>query len=282
MLTPFEAVRIRVVENPAYAAGPLGALRRYVDEGGGVGVLYAGLLPLMVCSLIPTETMTAPCGLCKSRATAIHGIEIVCMRPQARQVSFGMIKFLVFDFAKEILFGMLPPGSSEDVRLTLAISLLSGAVAGIAASVVSQPADVLLSKVSGLSMLGWWVSWCVFNCVRVSLQGWLKRRGCMLLGSASSQTYTAIFLSQVAQSEVEGSQLEQLMYAAKILWGELGLRGFFLGLGSRCVFAAVIIAGQFFLYDAFREALKVTASDLTVFYDALGAVLVSSQLISWN
>ena len=72
------------------------------------------------------------------------------------------------------------------------------------------------------------------------------------------------------------------MYAAKILWGELGLRGFFLGLGSRCVFAAVIIAGQFFLYDAFREALKVTASDLTVFYDALGAVLVSSQLISWN
>ena len=80
---------------------------------------------------------------------------------QVRQVSFGMIKFLVFDYAKEIFFEMLPPGSSEDVRLSLVISLLSGAVAGVAASVVSQPADVLLSKVSGISRAGARVIWCL-------------------------------------------------------------------------------------------------------------------------
>ncbi len=84
--------------------------------------------------------------------------------------------------------------------------------------------------------------------------------------------------SQVAQGDVKGSQFEQLMSAAGTLWGELGPGGFFLGLGSRCFFAAAIIAGQFFLYDAFREAFQVTSTDLTVFYDALSAVLTSSPL----
>ena len=35
---------------------------------------------------------------------------------------------------------------------------------------------------------------------------------------------------------------------------------------------------QFFLYDVFKSALHVTASDLTLFYDALGASAVGDLL----
>ena len=46
-ITPFEAVRIRMVECPAYAPGFLPAVRRYVDEGGVLS-LYDGLIPLLI------------------------------------------------------------------------------------------------------------------------------------------------------------------------------------------------------------------------------------------
>ena len=39
-----------------------------------------------------------------------------------------------------------------------------------------------------------------------------------------------------------------------------------------------IIAGQFFLYDVFKSALHVTAQDLTLVYDALGASAAGAQL----
>jgi len=188
VLTPFEAVRIRMVERPEYAPSATAALSRFVGEGG-VASLYSGLLPLM-----------------------------------ARQVSFGMVKFLIFDYAKDLILSLLPIALREEVAISLGVSLLSGAIAGVVASVVSQPADVVLSKIAERSRSG-------------------------------------------------ASQLEALLETSSSLWRELGLGGFFLGLGSRCVFAAAIIAGQFFLYDAFKEGFSVTGSDLTVFYDVLGKAL---------
>ena len=52
-----------------------------------------------------------------------------------------------------------------------------------------------------------------------------------------------------------------------------GLGGFYLGLPSRCLWSAFIIGGQFTLYDVFKSALHITAADLTLFYDALGATV---------
>ncbi len=111
-IAPFEAVRIRMVESPAYAPSAVAALERYMGEGG-VAALYDGLLPLL-----------------------------------ARQVLFGMVKFLVFDYAADAIAAALPPGAAQGFAATAAISLASGAVAGVAAACVSQPADVVLSKVA--------------------------------------------------------------------------------------------------------------------------------------
>ena len=55
-----------------------------------------------------------------------------------------------------------------------------------------------------------------------------------------------------------------------MVYRQLGLGGFYLGLGSRCLWSGAIIAGQFFLYDVFKGLMHVTATDLTLFLDALG------------
>jgi len=111
-ITPFEAVRIRMVECPSYAPNLGGGVERYVREGGILS-LYDGLIPLLV-----------------------------------RQVLFGMVKFLVFDTCADAIKAALPAGFADDVAVSLGISLLSGAIAGVIASVVSQPADVVLSRVA--------------------------------------------------------------------------------------------------------------------------------------
>ena len=61
---------------------------------------------------------------------------------------------------------------------------------------------------------------------------------------------------------------------------QYGFGGFYLGLGSRCLWSGAIIAGQFFLYDVFKTALHVQAADLTTFAvfapDVLGTALGAS------
>ena len=52
LITPFEALRIRMVECPAYAPNFGAAYSRYVDEGGWLS-LYDGLIPLLVRQVIP-------------------------------------------------------------------------------------------------------------------------------------------------------------------------------------------------------------------------------------
>ena len=42
------------------------------------------------------------------------------------------------------------------------------------------------------------------------------------------------------------------------MWVEKGPAGFFVGLGSRCLWSGSIISGQFLLYDAFKNLLHVT------------------------
>ena len=72
--------------------------------------------------------------------------------------------------------------------------------------------------------------------------------------------------------------LALLDQAAKEIVRKYGVQGLYLGLPSRCLWSGAIIAGQFFLYDLLKQALHVTAADLTLFYDALGASAVGSQI----
>ena len=125
-----------------------------------------------------------------------------------RQVLFGMVKFLIFDTCADAILATLPPGAAEDVVTSLGVSLLSGVIAGVGAAVVSQPADVVLSKVAQ--------------------------------GDGSKE--------QVGQLPGSVNQLALLQQAASTILNRYGLRGLYLGLPSRCLWSGAIIAGQFFLY----------------------------------
>ena len=197
LITPFEALRIRMVECPSYAPSFAAAAKRYITEGGWLS-LYDGLIPLLV-----------------------------------RQVLFGMVKFLIFDTCADAILAALPPGAGDDAAVFLGVSLLSGAIAGVGAAVISQPADVVLSKVA---------------------QG------------DGSKDY-------VGQLPGGVNQLALLQQAAKTIIRKYGLGGLYLGLPSRCLWSGAIIAGQFFLYDVFKGALHVTAADLTIFYDPLAKAI---------
>mmetsp|Transcript_12862 Transcript_12862/g.36954 ORF Transcript_12862/g.36954 Transcript_12862/m.36954 type:complete len:195 (+) Transcript_12862:231-815(+) len=190
-----------MVEQPDYAPNVQEAFRRY-SAAGGITALYDGLLPLLV-----------------------------------RQVLFGMVKFLVFDYCADAIYALLQPSARSDAFASAAVSLASGAVAGTAAAIFSQPADVILSQVAQ---------------------------------SASCETVERGVLPGTA------NKLALLAETGQRLLRTYGPSGLYLGLGSRVVWSGAIIAGQFFLYDVFKDALHVAASDLSLFSDALAVILPQS------
>ncbi|CCA67672.1 probable phosphate transport protein MIR1 [Serendipita indica DSM 11827] len=114
LLTPLEATRIRLVSDRKYASGLVSGFMRMAREGG-VRELYAGFLPI----------------LCK-------------------QIPYAIGQFTVNELCHELAFRNM----SEEQRRNLstvtsgAISLGSGLTAGVAAAVLSQPADTLLSQIN--------------------------------------------------------------------------------------------------------------------------------------
>ena len=137
--------------------------------------------------------------------------------------------YLIFDSCSDLILAQLPAEARGVALVALAVSLLSGAIAGVAAAVVSQPADVLLSRVA--------------------------RGGGECMGALPGGV----------------NQLKLLKQEALVVWRSFGFGGFYLGIGSRCLWSGAIIAGQFFLYDVFKSAMHVTAADLTQFLDVLSA-----------
>ncbi|EWM30058.1 mitochondrial phosphate carrier protein [Nannochloropsis gaditana] len=106
---PAEALRIRMVANVESFQDTLTGA---VEQEGGIPSLWDGFPPLLV-----------------------------------RQVLFGMMKFLVFDSVGIAIF-TAAPFLRESVASSLAVSLFSGAVAGVASAIVSQPADTILSRMN--------------------------------------------------------------------------------------------------------------------------------------
>ena len=176
-LAPMEICRIRTVAQPEKYCplGLKGTVESITSEDASVGwrALYAGFSSILT-----------------------------------RQVIFGSIKFISFERASEAIFSLYP-FLKDSTATSLAVSLVAGGLAGCLSSVVSQPADSVLTY-----------------CAK------------------SSKNYNF----------VEGSI---------VMVNEDGIWSLFRGLGSRCIWAGSIIAGQFFLYSIFRELFQVTASDLT-------------------
>lgn len=112
-LCPLEAVRIRAVSDPTWSTG-LGDGFAKMAKAEGIGGFYAGLVPI----------------LCK-------------------QIPYTIAKFVVQGSVADNIYGSM--GKTPDQcssGTNLGISLGSGVIAGVAAAIISHPADTLLSKVN--------------------------------------------------------------------------------------------------------------------------------------
>ena len=109
IVCPFDAVRIRQVANPSYGKNAPAVAKRMISEEG-IGSLIDAL-PVFL----------------------------------ARQVPYAMVKFTIFDLSTEYLMKAYP-SSSEDLILSLGISLLGGIFGGVSAAIVSNPADAVISE----------------------------------------------------------------------------------------------------------------------------------------
>ena len=109
---PWESAKIRIIAKPQYADNVFGVFARIIREEG-VGTLYAGYIPYLL-----------------------------------RTIVFTIVKFTVFDYFLDLaqyLFPSLPLSTNE---ASFQLSLVKGAVAGILATFLSQPLDVILTKLS--------------------------------------------------------------------------------------------------------------------------------------
>ncbi|RMZ82715.1 hypothetical protein DV738_g1527, partial [Chaetothyriales sp. CBS 135597] len=113
-LSPLEATRIRLVSQPGFATGLVSGFTRLAKEEGLRG-FYSGFIPLVF-----------------------------------KQVPYAVGQFSVHEVANEAIFRALGP--ERKAKLThlqqTGVELTSGVVAGVAAAVLSHPADTLLSAIN--------------------------------------------------------------------------------------------------------------------------------------
>jgi len=112
-LCPLEAVRIRSVSDPDFCDGLADGFSKML-KSDGIGGFYAGLAPIL-----------------------------------AKQVPYTMAKFAVQGEAADAIYASMGKSPSElSSGTNLGISLTSGVIAGVAAAIISHPADTLLSKIN--------------------------------------------------------------------------------------------------------------------------------------
>eukprot|EP00466_Bigelowiella_natans_P011837 jgi/Bigna1/42249/e_gw1.62.28.1 len=119
-LCPLETTRIRLVSNPEYASGVISALPKILSEDGLIKGFYSGFGPILL-----------------------------------KQIPYTMAKFTVQGVAVENICaatGVNTNTASE--RTKLAISLSSGAIAGVASAIISHPADTLLFLINKEGAVG--------------------------------------------------------------------------------------------------------------------------------
>jgi len=114
LLTPLEATRIRLVSDPKYASGLASGMAKIVSEGG-VGQLYAGFIPILF-----------------------------------KQIPYAIGQFTVNELCHELAYRSMSEEQKKNLSTAAkwGVTLGSGLTAGVAAAILSQPADTLLSQIN--------------------------------------------------------------------------------------------------------------------------------------
>eukprot|EP00657_Telonema_sp_P-1_P004274 TRINITY_DN1988_c0_g1_i1.p1 TRINITY_DN1988_c0_g1~~TRINITY_DN1988_c0_g1_i1.p1 ORF type:complete len:316 (+),score=101.50 TRINITY_DN1988_c0_g1_i1:166-1113(+) len=113
-LCPYEACRIRLVSDPKFADGMLSCGKRMVADAGVVNGLYSGFVPMLF-----------------------------------KQIPYTMAKFAVQGAAADMIYksmGTTPEKQTSGTNTLISVG--SGVIAGVAAAIISHPADTLLSKIN--------------------------------------------------------------------------------------------------------------------------------------
>lgn len=118
-LCPLEATRIRLVSQPTFATGLVSGFARILKEDGVMRGFYSGFGPILF-----------------------------------KQIPYTMAKFVVFERASESILDSIGPKEKLSAGTLTSVNLGSGLIAGVAAAIVSQPADTLLSKINKTSGSG--------------------------------------------------------------------------------------------------------------------------------
>ncbi|CAF1398571.1 unnamed protein product, partial [Didymodactylos carnosus] len=135
-LCPLEAVKVRI-QTSSFANGLSDGLPKFYAENGLRG-LYAGLIPLW-----------------------------------CRQVPYTVTKFVAFERIAEELYKLSPRKKDEMNKLEqMSIIFTSGYIAGIFCAIISNPADVMVSKINQLNMNG-----NILEKIRVIYSGTGEKRG---------------------------------------------------------------------------------------------------------
>lgn len=113
-LCPYEACRIRLVSDSKFASSMMECGKKMVAADGVLGGLYAGFVPMLF-----------------------------------KQIPYTMAKFAVQGKAADIIYGSMGKQPEQlSAGSNLGVSLTSGVIAGVAAAIISHPADTLLSKIN--------------------------------------------------------------------------------------------------------------------------------------
>jgi solute carrier family 25 phosphate transporter 3 len=113
-LCPLEATRIRLVSDPKFANGLIGAFPKIINQDGVLKGFYSGFGPILF-----------------------------------KQVPYTMAKFSVQGWAAEQIYassGTSVEKASSNTKIGIALG--SGVVAGVVAAIISHPADTLLSMIN--------------------------------------------------------------------------------------------------------------------------------------
>lgn len=113
-LCPLEATRIRLVANPQYASGLISAFPKIIKDDGVIKGFYSGFAPILFKQVPYTMAKFAVQGVAAENIAAATGIDMKTAGDGAK----------------------------------MAVSLSSGVIAGVAAAIISHPADTLLSLVN--------------------------------------------------------------------------------------------------------------------------------------
>merc|ERR1711959_191000 len=111
-LCPLEAARIRQVSDPDFAKSLIPAIMKLFKMEGLAG-WYSGFVPILF-----------------------------------KQIPYTMAKFAVQGAAAERIYATLPDRDGLSRGSKMAVSMTSGVIAGVAAAIISHPADTLLSKIN--------------------------------------------------------------------------------------------------------------------------------------